>query len=75
LIPVRAKHRIRDAELAGLVEEQRMRTPVEATEEAVRRIVDAVHPIQVVVFGSAARRCVVKLELQAYRELGPDPAF
>lgn len=32
-----------------------MRTPVEAIEEAVRRIVDEVHPIQVVVFGSAVR--------------------
>jgi predicted nucleotidyltransferase len=32
-----------------------MRVSVEAIEEAVRRIVDETHPIQVVVFGSAAR--------------------
>lgn len=33
-----------------------MATPAEVIEEAVRRIVDEVHPIRIVVFGSTVRR-------------------
>ncbi len=32
-----------------------MKTPIEVIDEAVRRIVEEAHPIQVIVFGSAAR--------------------
>jgi predicted nucleotidyltransferase len=32
-----------------------MKTPAEVIDEAVRRIVDEAHPVQVVVFGSAVR--------------------